>query len=166
MSHAKHERQSFLIDLIRRQPVSTQQEIVQHMMESGFTVTQSSVSRDIRELGLIKTGGRYVLVERTTDSVGTVSSHVGPGLVTAIETAGSTLIVVRSTEGSASAVALALDRLGLPDIVGTIAGDDTVFVAVRSRSAQGRVVARLHGWLRPPPVRHAATTSAAPVGAL
>lgn len=158
MSHAKHERQSYLVDLIRRQPIGTQHEIVQHLLEAGFTVNQSSVSRDIRELGLIKTGGRYATPDAPAEVSGPAGVQLRTGLVTGIETAGSTLIVVRTTEGSASAVGLALDRLGLPEIVGTIAGDDTVFVAVRSRSAQGRVVARLHGWLGARPAAQPAGT--------
>lgn len=165
MSQAKHERQSFLVDLIRRKPISTQHEIVQLMLEAGFTVNQSSVSRDIRELGLIKAGGNYVTPDAAMRSSSAPGPQPGPGLVTAVETAGATLIVVRTTEGSASAVGFAIDRLGLSDVVGTIAGDDTVFVAVRSRSAQGRVLARLRGWVAPRTAVRSNAVASAPVGA-
>ena len=82
----------------------------------------------------------------------TKTASVGDGLeardnelIIATEPIGANLIVVRTASGSANAVAIDLDRRGLSDIAGTVAGDDTIFVAVRSRAAQGRVVAFLNG---------------------
>ncbi len=138
-------RQKALLAIIRVRAVRNQVEIVRRLQKTGIDVTQASVSRDIRELGLVKVKGRYGTPERMFGGGG---ERDGNGLITKIDAVGANLIVVRTLVGSANAVAVELDRMVVPEIVGTVAGDDTFFVAVKSRTAQGRVTALLKGMMR------------------
>lgn len=161
----KAARQEALLRLARQRRLSGQEQIVSLMQRAGFSMTQASVSRDIRELGLVKVRGRYVLVAELP-----IGGHDGapnpvPGLISEVDAAGANLVVVRTTAGGASAVAAAVDALDLPDEIGSIAGDDTVFIAVRSRSAQGRLVGLLRVWTRatpPPPASPTPTRGSRP----
>lgn len=141
----KRRRQSALLRLIRQERVSSQAEIVSRLAGMGFAATQASVSRDLRELGLIKVGGRYVPAGRVVGRAPAPADGPVSELITDVAAVGANLVVVRTREGAASAVAVELDHHALPEVAGTLAGDDTIFVAVRSRSAQGRVVAMLRG---------------------
>jgi len=147
----KRTRQRFLMRLTRRQPFSTQDEMVEKLRESGFPSTQSSISRDVRELGLVRLNGRYVPAVDAGGTTDLLPVHDSE-LIIACEPVGANLIVVRTPPGAASAVAIDLDRKQLSDIAGTVAGDDTIFVAVRSRAAQGRVLAVLPNVTGPPSV--------------
>lgn len=146
----KAQRQAALNRLIRERPIASQDEMVVLLRNLGFSATQSSISRDVRELGLVRLGGRYVHAGRAVGGDGSVVTEPEYELITSVEPIGANLIVVRTQIGAANAVAAALDRQALPEIAGSIAGDDTIFLAVRSRAAQGRVLAQLR------PVRRAA----------
>ena len=133
-------RRDALLHLVRRERVRDQAELVRRLREHGVEATQSSVSRDLRELGVFKMGGRYVLPEsgtpaRDLDDV----AH----FLRAVRPAGPHLTVVLTTSGAAQTVALALDRSGWPEALGTVAGDDTVFLATAGQRAQTRVLHRL-----------------------
>ena len=122
--------------------------MVRLLRTSGIDATQASVSRDIRELGLVKIDGSYGRPEAIAgESSGGLGSDRNE-LITNVEPVGANLIVVRTSVGAANAVAVELDKLKLKGIVGTVAGDDTFFVAVKSRSGQGRVLARLRDMMR------------------
>ncbi len=156
----KPRRQAALMRLIRSRPMGNQEQIVALMRHEGFQVTQASVSRDIRDLGLVKLAGRYVSAEQAlTVSTGDAHTELEVGLITGLEPVGANLVIVKTRPGAASPVAVVLDREMAESIAGTIAGDDTVFVAVRSRCDQGRVVARLNAWLHHAPTDVAATLS-------
>lgn len=145
----KEERQALLARLAREHALENQQQIVELLCKKGLEVTQASVSRDIRELGLVKVDGRYVRVGEVRRRKGDFEKDLRlDELITAVDSAGASLVVVRTANGAAGAVAVALDERKLPDIVGTIAGDDTIFIAVRSRAAQGRVTAFLRAHQR------------------
>jgi transcriptional regulator of arginine metabolism len=145
----KARRQDALLRLIQEREVANQHEIVRWLRKTGVSATQASISRDIRELGLVKVGGRYVPSDGLIDREAAVRSPVAEnGLITGYEPVGANLVIVRTRIGAASAVAVELDRLHARDIAGTIAGDDTIFVAIRSRSAQGRVVSLLSAMRR------------------
>ncbi len=120
--------------------------MVELLRDLGIHATQSSVSRDVRELGLVRVGGQYMPAARLA---GDRAARVGLGfrseLIISVDPVGSNLIVVKTPPGTANAVAIELDRKQLPEIAGTLAGDDTIFIAVRSRSAQGRALALLRG---------------------
>lgn len=148
----KTRRQTALRRLVKRHHAHDQQELVALLQEQGIPATQASVSRDLRELGLVKVDGEYVSAERLSRGRDGAFRNE---LITSAEPVGAHLIVIHTIVGGAGAVAVEVDRRHIPDVVGTIAGDDTIFVAVRSRSAQGRVLAQL---LRgePAPKSHAA----------
>lgn len=147
----RSQRQAALLELVRRRAIRNQAELVQALQKKGFSATQASISRDLRDLALVKSNGRYVAANRLA---GSATREPDPGsasaLITAVDPVGANLIVVRTAVGAASAVAVDLDQRQIPGLVGTIAGDDTIFLAVRSRSAQGRTVALLKQWVRPP----------------
>ena len=146
----KRKRQTALLRLVRGRAVANQNEIVRLLRTDGICATQASVSRDVRELGLVKIDGRYLLARHLTPRR-PVHAAEGPlyELITAVEPVGANLVILRTRIGAASTVAVEIDRAASPDIAGTLAGDDTVFVAVRSRTAQGRAVAWLRGLMLP-----------------
>ncbi len=129
----KRSRQQVIVDLIRSQKIETQEQLVKLLEEAGFSVTQSSVSRDLDELGVYKKGGFYVVPEAEESRFGFLG----------LDTAGENLIVVRCESGLASAVAVRIDREKIPEIVGTVAGDDTVFVAVKNRDDQKLAIKKI-----------------------
>ncbi|HLL13915.1 MAG TPA: hypothetical protein VK388_02445 [Pyrinomonadaceae bacterium] len=131
----KEKRQRKLLNLIRAKPVSTQGELAAHLERAGFAATQSSISRDLEELGVVKRRGRYV-VPRAADSA-TARGLVG------LEVAGDALVVARCEPGLASAVAVEIDGAGVKEIVGTLAGEDTIFIAVAERKAQRVVIKKI-----------------------
>jgi transcriptional regulator of arginine metabolism len=131
----KEKRQQKLLSLIRAKPVSTQGELASHLERAGFAATQSSISRDLEELGVVKRRGRYS-VPRAADGA------AARGLVS-LDVAGDALVVARCEPGLASAVAVEIDGAAIKEIVGTIAGEDTIFVAVAERKAQRAVIKKI-----------------------
>lgn len=131
----KEERQETILKVIAAMRITRQEELVQALKDHGFEVTQASVSRDLEELGIIKVKGAYARPDRTMDRLG-----IG---VTAIETAGPNLIVAKTHAGLASASAVRIDGAKLEDIVGTIAGDDTIFIAVKDAQSQKATIKEL-----------------------
>jgi transcriptional regulator of arginine metabolism len=147
----KQLRQRAIRDLIEQRPIRTQQELAAVLRERGFRATQATISRDVAELGLGK-GSRegraaYVLPPRLRDADVSGEDRLRRLLadVPAEFRVADLLIVIKTLPGSAHAVAAALDRTGWPEIVGSIAGDDTVFVATPDRSALRRLRDRLLG---------------------
>ncbi len=134
-------RRDALRRILRAAPTRRQADLVRELEAQGFAVTQSSVSRDLRELGAARLGDRYVLPEDGIAGGTPVRSLAG--FVREIATAGPNITVVKTTVGTAQSVAVAIDRDRWPDVVGTISGDDTIFIATDSQEAQARVVLRL-----------------------
>ena len=134
------DRRDALRQIIRQGEVGRQAELVRLLKRAGFAVTQSSVSRDLRDLGVAKVGDRYVLAEDAAAPVAGLTEVAG--FVQAATPAGPNLTVVRTTIGSAQSVALAIDRARWPEVVGTLSGDDTVFIATATVRAQHALLAR------------------------
>lgn len=132
----KTERQKLILDLIAERTITRQDEIAQLLRERGAEVTQASVSRDLDELDVVKVDGRYTRVELTP-------KPGNPFGVVSIEPSGDSLLVVRCASGLASAVAVRIDAAEIDEVVGTLAGDDTIFVAVRYAASQKVVLKRL-----------------------
>ena len=141
----KTKRQKLICDLIAKYEIETQEELVAKLLEAGCKVTQATISRDIREMRLTKIVGesgaqKYALPSQDKATQPPMAAMrfnrvLQEGFISA-DVAGS-LVVVRTLTGMAMAVAAALDGLHLDEIVGTIAGDDTIFLAARSiESAQ------------------------------
>ena len=131
----KERRQQKLLSLVRAKPVSTQGELVRRLTRAGFAATQSSVSRDLEELGVVKVDGHYTLPRPTEGAA-------ARGLLS-LDAAGDALVVAHCEPGLASAVAVEIDRAALPEIVGTLAGEDTVFIAVTERAAQRAAIRKI-----------------------
>src|SRR5690242_14427157 len=123
----KRERQQAILGIISDGRLATQQELAAELEARGIEATQSSVSRDIAELGLIKIDGHYAAPN---------PEDLGAERLESIDTAGDNLIVVRTEVGQAQPAALAIDGAAIPEIVGTVAGDDTILVAVKNEAAQ------------------------------
>lgn len=143
MSVDRRKRLLKILELISARPIRTQEELAEALAAEGWPVTQSSVSRDIGALKLVKVDGAYQRPARVTAPLEHPDERrISEGLLT-IDLAGDALIVLHTPAGEANRVALALDRLAWGDITGTIAGDDTIFLAVKHRQAQQRVVRQL-----------------------
>ena len=124
----KTQRQTAILKLINAKPISKQEELSDLLEKKGYSVTQSSVSRDLVELGVIKVNGNYAMPQKPRNAVAL-------GLL-GLETAGENLIVAKCESGLASAVAVRIDSAKITEIVGTIAGDDTIFIAVKDNKMQ------------------------------
>ncbi|HEY2677991.1 MAG TPA: hypothetical protein VGI65_13560 [Steroidobacteraceae bacterium] len=134
-------RRTVLAKIIREQAVGRQTELVALLRKRGVVATQSSVSRDLRELGVAKLGDRYVLPEATIapkSDFSTLKQFVNARL-----TAGNNLTVLKTAIGSAQSVAVAIDTAQWPEVVGTISGDDTIFIATAGAEAQRQLADRL-----------------------
>lgn len=145
----KQLRQRAIRDLVAQRPIRTQQELATALRERGFRTTQATISRDVAELGLVKSlregTQAYALPPRLVEAEASGEERLRKllaDLPIEIREAGSVL-VVRTLPGSAHAIAAALDRARWPDVAGSIAGDDTVFVAVADRAGMQRIKARL-----------------------
>jgi transcriptional regulator of arginine metabolism len=151
MEVMKQLRQRAIRDLVEQRPIRTQQELAAALRERGFRATQATVSRDVAELGLGKASreGRaaYVLPLQLRDAEVSGEDRLRRLLadVPVEFRVADLLLVIKTLPGSAHAVAAALDRTRWPEIVGSIAGDDTVFVATGDRSSVRRLRDRLIG---------------------
>jgi transcriptional regulator of arginine metabolism len=127
----KRERQQKILSLIQARPIGTQEDLRVLLERTGVPATQSSVSRDLEELGVVKQHGFYTLPR----------TNGGPrrGLLS-LDQAGDSLVIARTIPGLASAVAVEIDAAGMEEIVGTIAGEDTIFIAVRDAKQQRAVI--------------------------
>src|SRR6185295_5844045 len=132
----KRDRQQKILDLIRAKPVGTQEDLRTLLEKTGVPATQSSVSRDLEELGVVKQHGYYTL-PRTNGAA-------ARGLLS-LDHAGDSLIIARTVPGHASPVAVEIDAAAMPEVVGTIAGEDTIFIAVRDQKMTVKKVWRLFG---------------------
>lgn len=135
------DRRSLLAKLIREHSVGRQAELVVLLRRHGMIATQSSVSRDLRELGVAKQGDRYVMPDNTASIKNDFSQL--KQFVNARLTAGTNLTVLKTTVGSAQSVAVAIDTAHWPEVVGTISGDDTIFIATAGAREQRLLDERL-----------------------
>jgi transcriptional regulator of arginine metabolism len=140
MSDLKDRRQKAVADLIREHAPASQEEVATRLAGLGFEVTQATVSRDLDQLGALKVrrNGRigYALPDQVSAN-GTSPSRLAAILrdwVRSVDVAAA-IVVLRTPPGSAHLIGVALDESALPEIVGTICGDDTIFAACRSNAA-------------------------------
>ena len=123
----KRERQQKILGLIQAKPIGTQEDLRALLERTGTPATQSSVSRDLEELGIVKHHGHYTLPR--------ADGAAARGLLS-LDQAGDSLVIARTLPGLASAVAVEIDAAAIEEVVGTIAGEDTIFIAVRDAKAQ------------------------------
>jgi transcriptional regulator of arginine metabolism len=141
--NAQAQRRDAIVRILRQNAVARQAELVDLLHREGHDATQSSVSRDLRELGVVKGGDRYLL-PAVEDALTPSHFENIRAFVKGYRAAGPCLTVIRTSVGTAQSVAIALDKARWPEVVGTIAGDDTIFIATES----ARMQRRLHEQLR------------------
>jgi transcriptional regulator of arginine metabolism len=141
------DRRNAILRILRSGVVRRQSDLALLLKREGFEVTQSSVSRDLRELGVLKASGRYLVppdeISRANGDFGALSQFVRT-----VRAAGNSITVIRTTIGAAASVAVALDKAEWPEVVGTISGDDTIFLATADSRAQHRLIDRLNALFR------------------
>ena len=133
---SKKLRHDAIIDLITKNDVATQEELTAELINMGFDVSQATVSRDIKELNLIKVEGvnkkfKYVKVEVGKSDLSPRIINLFKQITTSIEFANN-LIVVKTLSGNASAAGMAIDQMHFSQVLGTVAGDDTVLIVTKS----------------------------------
>ena len=143
MPTEREQRRRRLLELCGSRELRTQEELAEALAAAGWAANQSSVSRDIAALGLVKIDGVYRRPRQAVRPGGNPDKERIADVVLSAESAGDALIVLKTPAGEANHVAVGLDRLAWPEVVGTIAGDDTIFVAVRDRTSKARTLARL-----------------------
>ena len=136
------QRRKAILRVILRQPIRTQEELVEVLESEGFSASQASVSRDIATLGLSKVEGRCVRVEPDSTTANPLIAKIRRNVLD-LRTAGESMVVVDTPPGEASAVAWAIDRLNLIGVAGTVAGDDTIFLAIETGHKSSAVLRRL-----------------------
>jgi transcriptional regulator of arginine metabolism len=148
---SKLSRHQAIRELLEAGPVSSQEELQRRLHKRGFEAGQATLSRDIRELGLIKSAEGYWLPLRENGSNGGESSlpsvsRMVREFVTSVRTA-QNLLVTKTSVGSAQPVAAALDGENWPEAIGTIAGDDTILIVCADKRSAGRLRERIEGML-------------------
>lgn len=138
----QNERRRAITRLLTDHVVNRQAELVELLRAEGYPATQSSVSRDLRDLGVAKLKSGYSMLD-SDDEDDDDSLQVIAESVRDIRQAGPNLLVIVTAVGAAQRVAVMLDRTGWPEIVGTLSGDDTIFVATVGLSEQRRLKSRL-----------------------
>lgn len=149
----KKGRQEKILELITKFEIETQDELMEFLSEEGYQVTQATVSRDIRDLNLVKVaipGGNYKYVVSSVSRRGagfssSVSHSVTDAALSVI--CAQNIVVIKTSSGMAQAVAIALERITDPLMLGCVAGDDTIFVVTPDGEAAQTVAARLKKYL-------------------
>lgn len=144
-THHRDERQREILAILREHSVANQIVLMEELGRRGIQATQSSISRDLRDLGIPRVAGRYVPPAAAQEGDGGVVEVAR--FVHGFKPAGPHLSVVFTATGAAQTVALAIDRAAWPEVVGTMAGDDTIFVATAGAQDQKRFFQRLERYL-------------------
>ena len=148
----KTKRQRKIIELITNYDIETQEELAAKLVENGFNVTQATISRDIRELNLTKLatkGGKQKYAVQSSSDIVSNSKYMrvlNDGIIT-MDTAGN-ILVVKTVSGMAMAVAAALDAMQIKEILGCIAGDDTIMCVVKHAEETDRVKEHIESFIR------------------
>ena len=137
----REKRRQAILDILAARPVARQSQFVELLRADGIEATQSSVSRDLRELGIAKLDDGYGQLQARSEAPTAADVHAG--YVRGVQTAGNSLTVIQTATGAAQRVAVLLDRSDWPEIVGTVSGDDTIFVATRNGQDQKRLLSKL-----------------------
>jgi transcriptional regulator of arginine metabolism len=146
---SKRARQKAILELLGESPISSQEALQKLLHRRGFEAGQATLSRDIRELGLVKSADGYSQPGREAGGEETdlpPVSRLVREFVTSVRAA-ENLLVTKTSTGSAQPVAAALDEENWPEAIGTIAGDDTILIVCADRRAAGRLADRIQGML-------------------
>ena len=143
----KARRQALLLELVDREPLHSQEQVRRRLQQRGFSATQATISRDIRDLGLVKRAGdgayqRSGLDTPTPETALLALERAAAEFLRRVERV-EQMVVIRTGPGQAQPLALALDRAQFPETVGTIAGDDTILVIARGARGASALLRRL-----------------------
>ncbi|MCG8406790.1 MAG: hypothetical protein MI923_16460 [Phycisphaerales bacterium] len=141
--NGKHQRQATIRRIIRTRPVTTQQQLLEALRKLEMKVNQATLSRDLTELGIRKAGSRYVVQASEEHGPDIVNSAAA---VRSFATCGPHMIVIRTGTGQAQTVGVAIDAAADPSIMATLSGDDTIFLATKTRRTQSVALRRLEQW--------------------
>ena len=141
----KNSRRNAIIELVKTFDISTQEELTEKLIEKGYNVSQATISRDIKELNLIKASGenkksKYAFVEDFSTKLSPQLVNLFKQITISIESANN-LIVLKTISGNASAAGMAIDEIKFPQIIGTVAGDDTLLIITKT-SADAEIVVK------------------------
>jgi transcriptional regulator of arginine metabolism len=143
----KHERQQAILQLIGSHQVASQEDLRALLASRGLNVTQATLSRDLRDLGVVRApgegGARYMLPEMVSDEAKPSLEGLLPQLFSRIDGVGE-LLVLHTLPSGAQPVAEALDAQGWPEIIGTLAGENTVLIICRSEAGRAVLTARIN----------------------
>ena len=134
----KTRRQATILDLINEYPIETQEELLYRLKENGFNVTQATVSRDIKELRLLKSLSgdgkyRYTSISNSViDAQSNINGFFNSSVISV--KAAQNMVVIKTLAGMANAICASIDSMDLKGIIGTLAGDDTIFILCRSEN--------------------------------
>ena len=140
----KKQRHQLILQLDSTRYLSTQQDLIESLKECGVEATQSSISRDIKYLGLVKRAGQYHCPQLDISNSPMVFDKQQRKYIQRVEIINPYMIVLKTQAAAAQTIAAALDKLAWPEIAGTIAGDDTIFVATRSVEHAKSIIKRLY----------------------
>jgi transcriptional regulator of arginine metabolism len=145
----KASRQKAILEILRKATIASQEDLQLALEKKGFEVGQATLSRDIREMGLVKSADGYAIPQGSAAAEPALPSmaRLVREFVQEIRLA-QNLLVVKTTVGSAQPVAAALDGEQWPEVVGTLAGDDTILVISRDKKTAAALAARIRGLLR------------------
>ncbi|MEE1228748.1 MAG: arginine repressor [Lachnospiraceae bacterium] len=148
----KEKRQAMILELIQKYDIETQEELTKHLIAAGFPTTQGTISRDIRELKLTKVAGsngrqKYAAIRSDDLQVSNKFKRVLKEAIIHIESARN-ILVIKTVSGMAMACAAAIDNLEIKGVVGCIAGDDTIFCAIKEESMVYDVIQELQSTVR------------------
>lgn len=143
----KSKRQALILDIIKKHDVETQEELIDRLSDEGFSATQATVSRDIREMKLLKVNSesgkyKYTVPESSSSEEQSIGLSAFASSVKTVENA-SNIVVIKTFPGMANAVAACLDTMHSLGIVGCVAGDDTIFAATHSADEAYSAVDRI-----------------------
>ena len=143
----KKERLNKILELIENHEIDTQEELTEKLVEAGFNVSQATVSRDIKELNLIKSNGtsrkfKYVKNTDVSSGVSPKIIHLFKQVTLSIIPAGN-LIVIKTLSGNAGTAGMAIDEMKISQCIGTVAGDDTLLIVTRNNTDAETIVKRL-----------------------
>ena len=132
----RYSRQSKILEIIKHEEIDTQERLAQALSDAGFSVTQATVSRDIKEMGLVKRSGKngrsFYTTSETKDFASEGFNNILTQVVLDIKAA-ENMIVIKTLSGCANAAAEVIDRISPDSVLGTIAGDNTIFMVVDSK---------------------------------
>ena len=148
----KHTRQRIILDIIRENEIETQEELSKHLLDRKIDITQATISRDIKELRLVKVltpNGKYkyATIDSQYEGVDERLNNIFNATVLSVEKA-ENMIVLKTLSGAAKLCAIIIDGLNIEDVVGTIAGDDTVFVAIKKKDMMDSVLSDIKDLLK------------------